>query len=780
MTKVIVLSLLILCVVGTASAQSGMTPLIDREIFFGNPEIAGAQLSPDGKYLLLRKPYKDTMNLWVKKIEEQFDAARLITNRTDRPISGAFWTRDSKYILFTADKGGDENFNVYAVNPADPNATGSDVPNARNITDAKGVRALIYGTPNSDPDTIWVGLNERDKAWHDVYKVKISTGERTLFTENKNRLQGIFFDNADQPRLALRSPTSGETEILRLDPAGKTTKIYSCSVFESCSPVRFHKDNKRVYIQSNKGDVLDLIELALLDVETGAVEKVESDPMKKVDLAGALFSDVSDEMIATVYEEDRERYYWKDKKFDADYKWLQEQLPNMDIGFGSSTRDEKVWIVNGNSDTEPGKTFVFDRSTRKLTPQYEIRAKLPRTALSPMKAVRYKSSDGLEIPAFLTLPRGSSGKNLPVVMYIHGGPWGRDFWGYHSYAQFLANRGYAVLQPNFRASTGYGKKFLNAGNNEWGQKMQDDITWGVKYLIEQGIADPKRVGIMGGSYGGYAALAGVAFTPDLYAASVAIVPPSNLQTLLDSIPAYWEGGRATMYKRMGDPRTPEGLAQMKRQSPHAHADKIKTPLMVVQGANDPRVKQRESDQIVVALRDRNYPVEYILAPDEGHGFARPVNNMAMIAAAEKFLAKHLGGRYQETMTPAVEKRLKEITVDPKTVTLASPSASAPASAGGLSGKWVATININGQVMEIEMTLTQSGADVSGTTTAMFGKGTVSEGKVSGNSLTAIFSTDAQGQAVRSKMEGKVDGDKMSGSFINDLHGTVAFTAVRKK
>ena len=780
MTKVMVLSLLVLCVVATARAQSGMTPLIDREIFFGNPEIAGAQLSPDGKYLLFRKPYKDTMNLWVKKVDEPFEGARLITNRTDRPIAGAFWTRDSKYILFTADKGGDENFNVYAVNPSDTNAAGSDVPNARNITDAKGVRAFIYGTPDSDPDTIWVGLNERDKAWHDVYKVKISTGERTLFAENKDRLQGVFFDNADQPRLALRSPTSGETEILRLDAAGKTTKIYSCSVFESCSPVRFHKDNKRVYIQTNKGDDLDLIELALLDVESGSVQRVESDPLKKVDLAGAIFSDVSDEIIATAYEDDRERYYWKDKKFEADYKWLQKQLPDMDIGLGSSTKDEKVWIVNANSDTEPGKTFVFDRSSRKLTPQYEIRAKLPRTALSPMKAVRYKSSDGLEVPAFLTIPKGSSGKNLPVVMYIHGGPWGRDFWGYHSYAQFLANRGYAVLQPNFRASTGYGKKFLNAGNNEWGQKMQDDITWGVKYLIEQGIADPKRVGIMGGSYGGYATLAGVTYTPDTYAAAVAIVAPSNLKTLLDAIPPYWEAIRATFYRRMGDPNTPEGLAQMERQSPLTYADRIKTPLLVVQGANDPRVNKRESDQIVIALQKRNYPVEYLVAPDEGHGFARPVNNMAMVATAEKFLAKHLGGRYQETMTPAVEKRLKEITVDPKTVTLAAPSASAPASTAGLSGKWVATIEINGQVMEIEMTLTQSGADVSGTTTAMFGNGTVSEGKVSGNSLTANFSTDAQGQAVRSKMEGKVDGEKMSGSFISDLHGTIPFTAVRKK
>jgi dienelactone hydrolase len=284
-----------------------------------------------------------------------------------------------------------------------------------------------------------------------------------------------------------------------------------------------------------------------------------------------------------------------------------------------------------------------------------------------MKPVRFKSSDGLEVPAYLTLPKGVTARNLPGIVFPHGGPWARDEWGYNGYAQFLANRGYAVLQPNFRGSTGYGKKFLNAGNLEWGQKMQDDLTWGAKYLVAQGIADPKRIGIMGGSYGGYATLAGVAFTPDLYAAAIDVVGPSNLITLLESIPPYWEAGRKVFTRRMGDPSTPEGRAQLERQSPLNSANKIKTPLLVVQGANDPRVNKAEADQIVVALRDRGFPVEYIVAPDEGHGFARPVNNMAMFAAAEKFLAKHLGGRYQEGATPEVAERLKEITIDIKTV-----------------------------------------------------------------------------------------------------------------
>jgi dienelactone hydrolase len=373
-------------------------------------------------------------------------------------------------------------------------------------------------------------------------------------------------------------------------------------------------------------------------------------------------------------------------------------------------------------------------------------------------------------------------------VFPHGGPWGRDSWGYATFAQFLANRGYAVLQPNFRASTGYGKKFLNAGNNEWGQKMQDDLTWGVKYLVGQGIADPKRIGIMGGSYGGYATLAGVTFTPDLYSAAVAIVAPSNLQTLLQSIPPYWESIRATFYKRMGDPNTPEGLAQMKRQSPLYSADKIKTPLMVVQGANDPRVNKREADQIVIALRDRNYPVEYLVAPDEGHGFARPVNNMAMIAAAEKFLANHLGGRYQESMTPEVQKRLAEITVDPKTVTLATPAAqttSGPAAKFGelvadVSGKWTMMVDAGGQQIQVEMVIKQTGPDFAGTTSSHLGAGTVEAGKVKGNTIIGVLKSDVQGQQMEIQLDGKVDGGKMSGTLNVPGMGEMPFTATKNQ
>ena len=651
--------------IGQTAAQ---VPLIDRELFFGDPEISNSQLSPDGKFIAFVKPYKGTRNIWVKRTEDPFQSAKPITTDTKRPIPSYFWSRDGKYILFVQDQAGDENFNVYAVNPAATAAAGQDVPAARNLTEAKGIRAAIYAVPRTEPDAMYVGINDRDKAWHDLYKVKISTGERTLLRQNTERITGWVFDLKDQLKMATRAAENGDTELLRVDD--KTfTKVYSCSVFESCGPVQYHKDGQRVYFLTNKGAGIDLTRLVLLNPTTGKEELVESDPLNRVDFGNASFSEVTDELIATTYNDDRLRIYWKDKAFEADHKLVEKKLPGKEIAVNNSTRDERLWLLTAYSDTEPGERYLFDRQTKKLALQYIGREKLPRNAMAPMKAVRYKSSDGLEIPAYLTLPKGMPAKNLPVIIVPHGGPWGRDSWGYNSISQFLANRGYAVLMPNFRASTGFGKKFLDAGNNEWGQKMQDDITWGAKYLINEGIADPKRVGIMGGSYGGYATLAGVTFTPDLYAAGVSIVGPSNLITLLESIPPYWEPIRKLFYQRMGDPNNPDGKAQLIRQSPLTHADKIKTPLLVIQGANDPRVNKRESDQIVIALRDRGFPVEYLVAPDEGHGFARPVNNMAMFATAEKFLAKHLGGRFQESTTPEVAARLKEITVDVKTVSL---------------------------------------------------------------------------------------------------------------
>jgi dipeptidyl aminopeptidase/acylaminoacyl peptidase len=639
--------------------------LIDRELLFGDPEISVTKISPDGKYIAFLKPLNKTRNIWVKKTEEPFSAAKPITGETARPISSYFWSRDSKYILFVQDQAGNENDNVYAVNPGEPPVAGSELPPVRNLTAVKGVTAVIYAVPRSDPDLIYIGLNDRDKAWHDLYKVRISTGERILVHNNQKRISNWVFDNNDQLRLAVRSAENGDQEVLRIGPEG-FTKIYVCDVLETCNPIRFHKNNRLFYMETNRGNV-NFSQLVLFDMVKGKEELVESDPLKRVDFDSAVFSDRTNDLIATVYIDDRQRIYWKNKVFEADYNWLQDQLRGKQISIDSMTRDEQLWIVSATADNEPGENYLFNRPEKKLTLQYRLFENLDRGLLTTTQAIRYRSSDGLEIPAYLTLPKGLSPKNLPTVVFPHGGPWLRSSWGFNPFWQFLANRGYVVLSPNFRGSTGYGKEFLDAGNKQWGEKMQDDLTWGVRYLVAQGITDPKRVGIMGGSYGGYATLAGVAFTPEIYAAAVSSVGPSNLITFAESLPPYWEGFRKTFYVRVGDPTDPEGKAQLRRQSPINSAVRIRTPLLIVQGANDPRVKRLESDQIVIALRDRGFPVEYLLAPDEGHGFARPVNRMAMIACAEKFLARYLGGRFQESMPLEVATRLKEITVDPKTV-----------------------------------------------------------------------------------------------------------------
>jgi dienelactone hydrolase len=484
-----------------------------------------------------------------------------------------------------------------------------------------------------------------------------------------------------------------------------------------------------------------------------------------------LFSEKTGQLVGTVYVGEKSRIYFRDKEFQADYERIKAKLPGKELAFAGSTADERKWMMVASSDTEPGERYLYDRDTKNLVKQYQVFEKLPRQALAEMKPIRYTSSDGLEIPAYLTLPKGLAPKNLPALVVPHGGPWARDQFGYSPMAQFFANRGYAVLQPNFRGSAGYGEKFINAGNNQWGEKMQDDVTWGVKYLVGQGIADPKRVGILGGSYGGYAALAGVAFTPDVYAAGVSIVGPSNLNTLLESIPPYWEAGRKMFHMRMGDPTTPEGKKQLERQSPLFSAQKIKTPLLVVQGANDPRVKKAESDQIVIALRDRNFPVEYIVAPDEGHGFARPVNNMAMYAAIEKFLSKHLEGRFQESMTPEVSKRLAEVTVDPKTVTMAKPidssAVQAPQPAQPLvagASSYNVTIAMGGQSMKLESTNTvaQEGGRWVVTETLKTPQGEVVERGVVEKDTLAVRSREIKQGSNEIKVA--FDGGKASGNL----------------
>ena len=472
-------------------------PLIDRKIFFGDPEISGAQLSPDGKYLAFRKPLNGVINIWVKGINEPMSAARPITEDKNRPIPAYFWSKDSKYILFVQDKGGNENFRIYAVSPTDKVAKGK-VPEAKDLTPEDKVQARIYAVPENNPNTIIVGLNDRDPRFHDVYSINIATGERKLLYKNDSNVSNWVTDLNGNLRLAVINLPDGSTQINRIVD-DSLEEVYRCQFGETCSPIRFHKNGKQVYMTTNKGNNVDLSRLALFNPQTKKLEVVDSDPEKQVDFGSPIFSDETEELIGTVYIGDKQRIYAKDQKFAADLAYLKEKLPDGELGLSSMTEDGQKMIVTTSSDIDPGSAYLFDRKTKKLSLLYQILPELKRENLAKMTPIRYTARDGLEIPAYLTLPVGKSARNLPVIVMPHGGPWARDIWGYNPYTQFLANRGYAVLQPNFRASTGYGKKFLNAGNKQWGTgAMQHDITDGVKYLIDKGIVDPKRVGIFGG------------------------------------------------------------------------------------------------------------------------------------------------------------------------------------------------------------------------------------------------------------------------------------------
>ncbi len=659
--------LIVFVLILSASAQQ--PPIIDRELFFGDPEISGAKISPDGQYISFLKPFKNIRNIWVKLRTEPFEKARPITADTTRPVSGYFWSHDSKYILYVQDKGGNENYHIYAV---DPSMKGDPVPPARDLTPFENVRAYIYDVPKKRPNEIIIGLNDRKAELHDVYVLNIITGERKLIRENNENILAWVTDLKGEVRLGLRMTDDGGTEILQIE-GGQLKPIYRVTSDESCAPLRFTPDGKQFYLQTNKGTNVDKTELQLFDLKSGKTKLVEKDPLNEVDFGGALFSDLTNELLATFYVGDRVRMYPRQKKFATDYAKMKKLLPDGEISIADMTADENLWMVAVSRDVDPGSRYLYDRKANTVELLYRARPDLPTEHLVAVKPVRYTARDGLTIPAYLALPKGLPEKNLPTVLLIHGGPWARVMWGYNPEMQFLANRGYAVLTMNFRGSTGYGKKFLNAGNKQWGTgAMQHDISDAVAYLIKEGIADPKRVAIYGGSYGGYATLAGLAFTPDLYAAGISYVGPSNIITLLNSIPPYWAPMKKLFTVRVGDMENPEELKMLQAQSPLNSATNIKAPLLVIQGANDPRVKKRESDQIVAALRDLGRQVEYMVAPDEGHGFAGKENRLAVYAAMERFFAKHLGGRYQENMPDYLKERLEALRVDINTVTVVAP------------------------------------------------------------------------------------------------------------
>jgi dipeptidyl aminopeptidase/acylaminoacyl peptidase len=707
------------------AAAAQQPPLIDRDLFFGDPEISGAQISPDGRFISFRRPYKGVMNIWVKGVAQPFDAAKPMTADTSRPVRGYFWSRDSRYLLYVQDKGGNENSHVYAVDPSAAPDAATGVPPARDLTPYGAIQARIEVVPRKTPGTLVVSLNDRDPQYHDAYRVDIATGQRTLVLANRDSMAGFFFDPDGNPRMAVKVGPDGGTLIFRVDSAaGPSTLVYSCSNEETCAPIRERKDGKRVYLVTNKGT--DLARLILFDPQTRTEQPVESDPEKQVDIGDAVFSDLTGDLLATVYVGDRQRIYPRTAAMTHDLQVLRGKLPEGELGIGAQTADEQKWIVAVSRDVDPGSAYLYDRKTGEVTLLYRSRPQLPSDQLAFAKAIRYPARDGLSVPAYLTLPRGVPATHLPTVILPHGGPWARDVWGYDPYAQFLANRGYAVLQPNFRGSTGYGKRFLNLGNKQWGTgSMQHDISDGVAYLIQQGIADSGRVGIFGGSYGGYATLAGLAFTPELYAAGVSYVGPSNLLTLLKSIPPYWAPIRKIFDVRLGNPDDPKDRELLERMSPINSADQIRAPLLVIQGANDPRVNKAESEQIVVSLRDRGRPVGYLLAPDEGHGFAGRENRLAVAVAMEKFFAQYLGGRYQESVPPDIAAKVAALTVDVSKVVVSVAPAGGAAMAGAMlqagSGaavgpatlEYAATLHVMGQEQKVTVTRAITAATLDG-------------------------------------------------------------------
>lgn len=652
----------------TNANLDNLPPLIDRQVFFGDPQITGAQISPNGKFIAFKKPFDDVLNVWIKRIDEPFSAARPVTAEKDSPVPTYFWTPNGEYILYLQDKNGNENYHIYAVDPERVLASESSAPQARDLTPIEGVKARMISLAEEDPNAIVVGLNDRDPALHDVYRINTNTGERELLVKNDANIAGWVADREGNLRLAVRTTADGSTEILRVE-GENWTSVYRCSFQETCNPQMFHKDGERVYMTTNKGENADLTRLVLFNPDTQETELVAVDPQGEVDLGSVVFSNSSNELLATVYYSDRQRIYPKDEQFERELQGLKSALPEGIFSFFFPANTDRLMLVSVERDIDPGTTYLYNRDTGDLELLYESRPDLPSDRLSPMYEIRYPARDGVEIPAYLTVPNGVEARNLPVVIFPHGGPWTRDRWGYDAYAQFLANRGYAVLQPNYRGSSGYGQAFLNAGNEEWGTGvMQHDLTDGVRFLIEEGIADRDRVGIFGASYGGYATLAGLAFTPDLYTAGISYVGPSNLITLINSIPPYWKPIEQEYLRRVGNPEDPQERQRLQRQSPLFSAEEIEAPLMVIQGANDPRVKKAESDQIVVALRELDRQVKYLVAPNEGHGFRRENNRLAVAAAVERFLGRYLDGRVQQEIEPQIQEQLQSLTVDIDEVT----------------------------------------------------------------------------------------------------------------
>jgi len=622
-----------------AQSPANDVPLIERAKIFGNPSKSGGRISPDGKWLSWIAPRDGVLNVWVAPASD-LSKARPLTDEKVRPIRGSFWSPDSKTLLFIQDKGGDENFLLYGVNVV----SGKQI----NYTPFEKTRVQIVHISSKVKDRILIGLNNRDPRWHDVYSLDLASGKLTLVQHNDG-YGGYLADEQLNLRLASKPRSDGGATYFRVK-GGKveTTPLADIGLDDSqtTAPLTFTVDGKTLYWTDSRGR--NTSALLAQDVASGKTTVVAEDA--RADIADALYDQHTGRVQAYSVNYLQQEYVPLSNDLKGDLEFLKKNTRGQFSVVSRTDADDK-WLVAVDSVTAPPSAWLYERKTKHLTQLYVTRPELEGAPLVPMYPQEIKARDGLALVSYLTLPQasqadgsGHASKPVPLVLLVHGGPWARDGYGYNSTHQWLANRGYAVLSVNYRGSTGFGKQFISAGDLQWGRKMHDDLLDAVQWAVKSGVTTADKVAIMGGSYGGYATLAGMAFTPTTFACGVDIVGPSNLFTLLQTIPPYWEAGKQQFYKRMGDPTTEEGRALLKERSPLNFAGDIQRPLLIGQGANDPRVNVRESDQIVAEMAVKNIPVTYVLFPDEGHGFARPVNSIAFNAVAENFLGKCLDGR----------------------------------------------------------------------------------------------------------------------------------------